>query len=306
MMWRRFIFTGSVLAALAFVGSVAHAQEEGVPDVPGIEAEAVPQVVTVMGHDVSPKKGLFEVTSDLNVREGPGTDFARIDTLEEGARVRAVGASDDGEWVAVSRGGDTLGFVYAPVLIAVVDGTLEEEFYGSFTSTHAIGVACDYRFRYEGKSEVQGADFETADYEVRFRCASRRGAAISYGHMFLTEGPVVERKGLHLIGLDMRSIGDGMAEYLSTSFLYHPKTGALTFDGHTLPKYALPPETQEFETETLKDALVTALETSMSSWTAEAWDTLFTMAAKYRPGALDMLEGDGAPDAPPDAAQPTQ
>lgn len=290
MKWCAAILSIVSCAALGLSGATALAQEQGVPDTPGIEGEAVPQVVTVLGHDVLPKKGLFEVTSDLNVRGGPGTDFERIDSLKEGDRVRAVGQSDDGQWVAVSRAGNILGFVYAPVLVAVVDGALEEEFFGNFTSRPEIGVACDYRFRFERKTEVEGADFETADYEIRFRCASRQGAAIAYGHMFLTEGPVVESKGLHLIGLDMRSIGDGMEEYLSTSFLYHPKTGTLTFDGHTLPRYALPPKTQKFKVKSIKGALQKALESAMSSWTKDAWDTLFAMAAKYKP--------EDAPDAP--------
>lgn len=261
----------------------------GASDVPGIDAKPIesedetPKTVTVLGHDMLPKKGLLEVTADLNVREGPGTNFKRIDGLEKGDRVRAVGKSADGEWIAVSRGGDILGFVYAPVMIPVVDGLLEEQFFGSFASKDiAGGVACDYRFRFERKTEVEGGDFETADYEIRFRCASQEGAALSYGHMFLTEAPVNERKGLHLIVLDMRSIGDGMEEYLSTSFLYNPKSGEMTFDGHTLPRFAVPPEQQKFQTKSVKDALQQALEAAMSSWTAEAWRTLFDMTRKFQ------------------------
>lgn len=235
-----------------------------------------PATVTVMGHEVLPKKGLFEVTADLNVRGGPGTNFERVEGLKAGDRVRAVGRTEDGEWIAVSKDGITLGFVYAPILIAVVDGALSEQFFGSYMNEDiAGGVACDYRFRFERKSDVEGGHFETADYEVRFRCASESGGALFYAHMFLTEGPVDEARGMHLISLDVRSIGDGMEEFLTTSYLYHPKTGKMKFNGHTLPRFALPPKAQNYQTTSVKDALKQALEASVASWTAEAWTTLF-------------------------------
>lgn len=244
-----------------------------------VELPGLPMIVTVMGHDVLPKKGLFEITKDVNVRGGPGTEFDRLDNLKAGERVRAVGKTEDGEWTAVSKDGVTLGFIYSSLLMTVVDGKLAEPFFGSFMSSDKVGgIACDYRFRFERKTDVEGGDFETADYEVRFRCASQQGAALFYAQMFLTEAPVDEKQGLHLIGIDVRSIGDGMEEYLSTSFMYHPKTGVMTFEGHTLPQYALPPKVQTFQTKSIKDALKQALEADMGSWTAEAWASLFEKA----------------------------
>lgn len=235
-----------------------------------------PTAVAVMGHDVLPKKGLFEVTTDLNVRAGPGTEFNRLEGLKAGDRLRVIGRTQDGDWLAVSKDGVTLGFVYAQLLVAVVDGTLAEQFFGSYANEEmAGGVACDYRFRFERKTDVEGGSFETADYEIKFRCASAQGAALFYGQMFLTEAPVDEAKGLHLIVLDVRSIGDGMEEFLSTSYLYHPKSGKMIFEGHTLPQYALPPKVQTFQASSVKDALKQALEASVASWTEEAWAKLF-------------------------------
>ena len=268
-----FVWGGSAWAQSAIGGEVP------AMDAPEIPAPAPPATVTVMGHEVRPKTGLYEVTKDLNVRGGPGTNFERVGGLKAGTRVRAVGKTEDGEWMAISKDGVTIGFTYAPILVAVVDGTLAEQFFGSFMSEETGGgIACDYRFRFERKSEVEGGSFETADYEVRFRCASQQGAALFYAHMFLTEAPVDERKGLHLISLDVRSIGDGMEEYLTTSYLYNPTTGKMTFDGHSLPRFALPPPVQTYQTTSIKDALTQALEASISSWTEEAWATLFAKA----------------------------
>lgn len=267
-----------LLAALAWTAPVVTQNEVGAQDeidVPTDLPEQDPDVVTVMEHEVVPLVGIYEVTKDVNVRSGPGTEFKRLAGLKEGDRVRAIGKPKDASWMAISKGGETLGFVYSPVLIPVVDGALDEQFFGSYMSEDKQnGVACDYRFRFEGKVKVEGDAFETSDYEIRFRCASQVGAKIFYAHMFLTEAPVKTPKGLHLIGLDVRSIGDGMEEFLATRYLYHPKSGAMSFEGHSLPRYATPPKVQDFETENVKDALKQALEASIDSWTDEAWDVL--------------------------------
>lgn len=231
--------------------------------------------VEVLGHEVEPLTGVYVATDDVNVRGGPGTDFERVDGLKDGDRVHSIGKSQDGKWIAVSKDGETLGFVYAPILKPVIDGMLGEQFFGSYMHQEKQGgIACDYRFRFDGKVQVEGDSFSTSDYEVRFRCASQKGARIFYAHMFLTEAPVKSHSGEHLIGLDARSIGDGMDEYLSSRFLYDPKTGLMTFNGHSLPRFANPPKNQEFETEDVKDALVRALEACIDSWTDEAWETL--------------------------------
>lgn len=235
-----------------------------------------PETVTVMDVELIAMSGVYVVTTDVNVRSGPDTKFKRIAGLKQGVRVRAIGKHAKGSWIAVSKDGETLGFVFAKMLVPVVDGALDEQFLGSFTSSNKdIGVACGYRFRFERKVKVEGASFDTADYEVRFRCASAKGAATFYAHMFLTEAPVIERKGVHLIGLDVRSIGDGIEQFLTTRYFYHPKTGKVTFNGHSLPRYATPPKPQVFETTSIKDALIQTLELSVASWTPKAWETLF-------------------------------
>lgn len=269
-----------VFSLLSFAPG-AWAQSEEPSEAPHdfkIEAPAVVdevEPVMVMDHEVVPMVGLYEITKDVNVRAGPGTDFERLAGLDAGERVRAIGKIQGTSWMAISKDGETLGFVYTPILVPVVDGALGEQFYGSYMGADPDdGVACDYRFRFEGKTRVEGGDFETADYEIRFRCASQVGAKIFYAHMFLTEAPVKTKQGLHLIGLDVRSIGDGMEEFLTTRYLYHPKTGVMTFEGHSLPRFATPPKVQKFETENIKDALTQALEASVASWTGEAWDEL--------------------------------
>ena len=276
----------SLCAPLVLWAAPAWAQMDEVEEVPEDfkidEKKALldePEPVMVMDHEVLPMSGLFEIDQDVNVRSGPGTDYKRLTGLKKGDRVRAVGKPEDASWVAISQDGETLGFVFAPILVPVVDGALAEQFFGSYMAADTkTGVACDYRFRYEGKVEVEGGDFDTSDYEIRFRCASGAGARIFYAHMFLTEAPVIKQKGLHLIGLDVRSIGDGMEEFLTSRYHYHPESGKMTFEGHSLPRYAVPPKVQDFETTSIKDALTQALLASVASWTNDAWDELLQKA----------------------------
>ena len=57
------------------------------------------KIVVVMDHDVVPITGQYVVTNDVNVRKGPSTKFKRIGGLLEGERVRAIGKSEDGDWM---------------------------------------------------------------------------------------------------------------------------------------------------------------------------------------------------------------
>jgi len=78
-------------------------------DEPAVTDEVEP--VMVMEHEVTPMVGLYEITNDVNVRAGPGTDFERLAGLKAGERVRAIGKAQDTSWMAISQGGETVGFV---------------------------------------------------------------------------------------------------------------------------------------------------------------------------------------------------
>ena len=240
---------------------------------PGASPEMVKTTVSVMGVEVIPKTGTYAITADANVRKGPGTENKVIGSLKQGERVQIIGQAEGKDWYAVSRSGETLGFVYSKIMLPVVDGTLGEETRGVLMQR---GTVCDYRFRFEEKTEVEGGAFDTSDYEIRFRCASEKGEMVFYSHMFLTEATV--KKSFHQISMDVRSIGDGMEKYLTTNFLYDPKTGELKFDGHSLPKFATPPRMEKMKVKTFEEALLTVMKTSVSSWTDDAWDSLFAKA----------------------------
>ncbi len=280
--------TACALAALVYAGPApAPAQTDAGPDptteqeaidapppsaAPGASPEAVKKTITVMGFEVMARTGTYRVTADANVRKGPGTNHERVAGVFEGDRIQSIGQADGSPWVAISKDGETLGYIHNGVLKAVVDGTIGEEVRDRIVTG---SVACDYRLRFEGRTAVEGANFDTADYEMLFRCANAKQSTIFYGHMFLTEAPVDSSGKRHLISLDFRSIGDGLEEYLTSTFYYDFTKGEMTFVGHSLPKYALPPDETQFKTSTTQSALIAALETAVSTWTPEAWSALF-------------------------------
>ena len=284
-----------VATALAMGASLAFAQMDGPaipgerpdeavegnmdqPEPPSADPEASPEIVkttaSVMGFEIIPKTGTYAITADANVRKGPGTENKVIGSLKQGKRVQIVGQAEGKDWYAVSKDGEILGFVYSKIMLPVVDGTLSEETRGVLMQK---GAVCDYRFRFEGKTEVEGGAFDTSDYEIRFRCAGEKGEIVFYSHMFLTEAAI--KKSFHQISMDVRSIGDGMEKYLTTNFLYDPKTGELKFDGHSIPKFAAPPEMEKINVKTFQEALLLVMKTSVSSWTDDAWDSLFAKSA---------------------------
>ncbi|MFT7158328.1 MAG: hypothetical protein ACI8Q1_003357 [Parvicella sp.] len=48
--------------------------------------------------------GYFKTKSELNMRTGPGTEFAKIEVLSKGEEVKVVEELDDG-WVEIEKGG---------------------------------------------------------------------------------------------------------------------------------------------------------------------------------------------------------
>jgi len=65
----------------------------------------------------------YEATTTTNVRGGPGTDYAVMDQLRRGERVRVVGKMTEADWYMISEGGIGRGFVHADLLRPASGGT---------------------------------------------------------------------------------------------------------------------------------------------------------------------------------------
>ena len=75
---------------------------------------------TFLGVPVSPHAGTYKALKDVNVRAKPATSGKRVGGLRKGELVQAAGRSKDGVWLALTKDGKELGFVYAPLLRIVI------------------------------------------------------------------------------------------------------------------------------------------------------------------------------------------
>ena len=105
---------------------------------------AAPVVFT---RPMTPVSGTYLVSRDVRVRAEPRTRSGEINRLSKGERVQAVGRPKESAWLAVSKDGKNLGFVYSPVLLPLIDGTLDDDLKGK--ASFGGGLSCDYAVRFE-------------------------------------------------------------------------------------------------------------------------------------------------------------
>lgn len=75
-----------------------------------------PVITTVPAADASSTTALPTaeiITSNLNVRSGPGTGYAVASVLSQGAQVQVLARNDAGDWYQVAQNGETLGWISA-------------------------------------------------------------------------------------------------------------------------------------------------------------------------------------------------
>ncbi len=228
---------------------------------------------TFLGVAVEPASGTYLVLKAVNVRAGPKTSSKRIGRLKKGEKVQAVGQAEKATWLAVAQDGKELGFVYAPVLLPLIDGSLTGELTGK--ASVPGGPTCDYAIRFEGKSAVEGELFEIADYEVAYRCDDE-GTRVDFpALMFITEAPYqLSQNQVYQISIDILEIENGYDEIFSTILLYKRKDEKVVFDSVTLKEFRAAPPVMERPAKTVRDALAAAVEIAPGAWNSKVWETL--------------------------------
>ncbi len=227
----------------------------------------------VFTQPLTPVSGTYLVSRNVRVRAQPRTKSDEINRLSKGERVQAVGRPKDAAWLAVSKGGKNLGFVYAPVLVPLIDGTLDADLKGKVS--FGGGLSCDYAVHFEGKNQAQGGDFDISDYEITYDC-NRRGKEISFpAFMFITEAPYqVTEKQVYQISIDVLEIEDGYDEIFSTILMYRRGSDLVVFDSVSMKNYMRPPRVKEKPAMSVEEALAAAVEMAPGAWNDKVWETL--------------------------------
>lgn len=68
------------------------------------------------GTALLPKSQPFRTTTNVNVRLGPGLDHDKVDRIDAGNTVTAVGATQAGDWYLTAQDGRVIGYMFAELL----------------------------------------------------------------------------------------------------------------------------------------------------------------------------------------------
>jgi uncharacterized protein YgiM (DUF1202 family) len=231
---------------------------------------AAPVVFT---RPMTPVSGTYLVSRDIRVRAKPRTKSSEINRLSKGERVEAVGRPKDSAWLAVSKGGKNLGYVYSPALLPLINGSLDAEIKGK--ASFGGNLNCDYAVRFEGKNQAEGGDFDISDYEIAYTC-KRRGKEISFtALMFITEAPYqVTDKGVYQISIDVLEIEDGYDDIFSTILMYQRSSDLVVFDSVSMKNYMRPPSEKEMPAMSVSEALAAAVEMAPGAWNEKFWQAI--------------------------------
>ncbi len=231
--------------------------------------------LTMFGVSVTLHRGSYAVLKGVNVRAQPRTSGDRVSTLVMGARVEVVARTKDGNWLVVGKRGKPLGFVYAPVMMPLVDGDLEDDIIGAVDI--ADGGRCAYRLEYEGKSPIEGQPFQVFDYAVDVTCKSAIGALRFPMQMFMTETPYQfsPSRRVFQINVDLREDFHAKEDMLTAIFLFDLDKGRITLDTVTLADYRRDQKATPWQPATaVRQALTAALEMALAAWNTEAWNDI--------------------------------
>ena len=236
--------------------------------------------MTFLGVEVTPHEGKYVVMKDVNVRAKPKTKSKKIGSLKARRHVQ-VGAKAPGAWMAVREGTKDLGFVYAPVLMPLIDGTPAEELTGK--ASVKGGADCDYRIRFEGKSQVEGQLFEISDYDVVWDCTVAKRRVRFRTPMFITEAPYqLGSKRIYQVNVDVLDLYSGYEDILSTIVLYNEDKDRVTFDGVSIKKYGQTPKEKTLKARNVHEALTGAVKIALSVWNKSAWKNLIKNAPEEK------------------------
>lgn len=250
-----------VLIASVLVGGPTRAQDQ-------------PQGPKFIGHDIIKIEGVYIVTKDANVRAGPKTKSKKIGSVRSGTKIDVVGKAKGGAgWMAIQRDGKDFGFVYAPIMLPLLDGTLKQDINGRVMMRGRS--PCAYSIRFKGRTVLEDEVTSFSDYEIEYRCTDSGKAYRFYAPMFITEVPFRQTNDpVFQINIDLLGIDDDPDNIFSMTYLYRRDDNLLVFDSFTKPDLAQKPKKTDRSAHTVSEALAGAAETAPLTWTKETWSAL--------------------------------
>ena len=225
------------------------------------------------GFELTPSPKTYLVVTDANVRAGPAIRAKRLTLLRKGVRVEAKGRAKGTEWIAVSRDGKDLGFVYKTVVAPLLDAKVEAPVKGVLEARGQ--PKCGFELSFDGRTEIEDEIQVTADYAVELDCGAKGRKFQFAATMFVTEVPYRDlTKAEYQINVDLFGVPEDEENGLSIFTIYRPETGVLRFGGISDPDYASPARLGKSNAKTVREALIAALRMAHRSWGSKVWAEL--------------------------------
>ncbi len=223
---------------------------------------------------LSPASGTFMALKNVNIRAKPETGSKRVTRLAKGEHVEVIGRPKDAAWLAVKRDGKKLGYVYAPVMLPLIDGSLKKIAEGKIAAGKSA-MECSFAIRFDSRNPTENSIFSTFDYDISFDCSGAAGKLSFLAFMFITEAPYdSSSKQAYQINVDVLGVGEMFDEPVSAIFIYKRKKGKVVFDSVSQKEFSSPPDILEKPAENVRQALVGAVEMAVVSWNKKLWQAL--------------------------------
>lgn len=228
-----------------------------------------------LGISVIAQKGTFIVTKKAIVRASPMTDSKKLGEVEIGEKVHVVGRAKKGAgWMAIQKNGVDYGFVYEPILLPKIDGSLEESVSGILLIKQ--NEKCKYTFNFDDKNIIEGEKNLFSDYEITYLCKVNGKLFRLQAAMFMSEVPfLLTREPVFQVSIDLMEVENGYDEIFSTNFEYRLKDKTIVFVGISLEGMARIPAEKARSVNSVIEALKAAVEIAPSTWGEDAWKQIY-------------------------------
>jgi len=212
------------------------------------------------------------IKNKVNVRAAPNSKAEKISQLPSREIVTVHGRAKGTQWLAVSKKGNNLGFVYASSLTPMIDASLNDPITGKIDLSDDKKATCDYNINFEGRAIEEETIFVSADYQVAFQCAMDEEKFTFNALMFMSEVPPdLGRNPIYQVTLNLPHIATGYEEYLSATALFNQENGEVIMDNVSLDQFKEKEVPDKHNAQTPAEAIKVALQLQLSSFNRKAW-----------------------------------
>ena len=237
--------------------------------------------VTLLGAEVIKRDEIYIAQSSVNVRKSTSVKSRKVGHFKKGEKIHSAGVTKDGFWIVAVEAGKPIGFVYAKVLLAVLNGALDRDIVGQ---VDLFGNRrCNYKIHFSGKSAVEGQIFFMADYDVIVSCVKNKTKIVFPAQMFMAEAPNYTQNSnpVFQINLDVLDEFHAADDVFSTIMFFHPREREVRLGGVSYLNYGSSGKGKKKQgATTLIDALRESLILAINTWSERAWSDIYKNVQK--------------------------